>query len=175
MRALDLKDHEETKKRLLNLAEELPGAWLGLKIAALLLIAEGQRPGWTAEVLGLSRMSLTRWIHGVNRKGVQTLREPGRRGGRRSQLERVRKFLEKDLERLPEAVGIRRARWDAPTLAQHVQKRYGVSIKVRQAQNWLHAMGYRLKRAGYVYVQARAEDAQRFRRHIKKAPAAWPA
>jgi hypothetical protein len=29
-------------------------------------------------------------------------------------------------------------------------------------------MGYRMKRAGYVYVQAKAADAKRFQAHIKK-------
>ena len=43
------------KERLLALAEEIPGAWIGIKIAALLLVLEGQRPGWITEVLGLTR------------------------------------------------------------------------------------------------------------------------
>ncbi|MGH8621540.1 MAG: helix-turn-helix domain-containing protein [Burkholderiales bacterium] len=71
-----------TKRReLLTLAERVPGAWIGMKIAALLLIVEGQRPGWIAEVLGLTRMSLCRWIHSVNEQGVQSLvpqPKPGR-------------------------------------------------------------------------------------------------
>ena len=44
-----------------------------MKIAALLLILEGQRPGWISEVLGLTRMSLTRWIHGLNADGLLAL------------------------------------------------------------------------------------------------------
>ena len=48
------------------LAGSAPGAWVGIKIAALLLVLEGQRPGWICDVLGLTRMSLSRWIHRVN-------------------------------------------------------------------------------------------------------------
>ena len=55
-------NHSGARIRLLALAEEIPGAWVGIKIAALLLVLEGQRPGWITEVLGLTRMSLSRWI-----------------------------------------------------------------------------------------------------------------
>jgi transposase-like protein len=39
---------------------------MGIKIAALLLVLEGQRPGWIADVLGITRQSLNLWIHRVN-------------------------------------------------------------------------------------------------------------
>ena len=57
---LSLTHSGAKKERLLALAEEIPGAWVGIKIAALLLVLEGQRPGWITEVLGLTRMSLSR-------------------------------------------------------------------------------------------------------------------
>ena len=81
--SVQLTHPEATRARLVALAKETPGAWVGMKIAALLLILEGQRPGWTTEVLGLTRMSLTRWIHGVNADGLPAL-VPKRRPGRRA-------------------------------------------------------------------------------------------
>jgi hypothetical protein len=63
---LALTHHEAKKDQLLAFARTIPGAWIGIKIAALLLLIEGQRPGWISEVLGLTRMSLSRWIHAVN-------------------------------------------------------------------------------------------------------------
>jgi hypothetical protein len=68
-----VEDPAAKRRELLALAEQVPGAWIGMKIAALLLIVEGQRPGWIAEVLGLTRMSLCRWIHAVNEQGVHSL------------------------------------------------------------------------------------------------------
>jgi hypothetical protein len=59
-----------------------------------------------------------------------------------------------------------RAQWDGPMLVLHLRKYFGVRIKFRQAQSWLHHLGYRLKRVGYHYVQARAEDARRFRESL---------
>jgi len=64
-------ENPAARRELLALVERVPGAWIGLKVAALLLVIEGQRPGWIAEVLGLTRMSLSRWIHAVNEQGVK--------------------------------------------------------------------------------------------------------
>ena len=41
--SLSLTHPGAKKERLLALAEEIPGAWVGIKIAALLLVLEGQR------------------------------------------------------------------------------------------------------------------------------------
>jgi len=78
MKPLMITHRDVTKARLLSLADEVPGAWEGLKIAALLLTVEGQRPGWITSVLGLNRMSMTRWVHLVNRGGVMALKVKAR-------------------------------------------------------------------------------------------------
>ncbi len=156
------------KERLLALAEEIPGAWVGIKIAALLLVLEGQRPGWITGVLGLTRMSLSRWIHAVNQEGVQALR-PKPRPGRPTGLEaKVQKTMAVHLEKSPQDFGLNRAQWDGPTLVTHLKRHFGITLKVRQAQRWMHHLGYRLKRAGYTYLQAKAKEARKFRRVLKK-------
>jgi transposase len=53
-------------------------------------------------------------------------------------------------------------------MVEHLKRQYGLKLKVRQAQNWMHQLGYRLKRAGYAYLQARKEEARRFGRELKK-------
>lgn len=168
MKALSLTHQEATREKLLAMAKQIPGAWIGIKIAALLLILEGQRPGWINVVLGLSRMTLERWINGVNQEGTQAL-IPDPRPGRPTQLTpAVRQRLERDLEKPPREFGLQRASWDGPTLVVHLRKRFEVNVKVRQAQYWLHSLDYSLKRAGYVYLQARAKDARHFRQELKK-------
>jgi transposase len=170
MKALRIEQSEVTREKLLALARQVPGAWIGLKIAALLLVLEGQHPGWISALFGLSRMTLVNWIHGVNQKGVQAL-IPAPQPGRPTQLTlAVRKRLERDLEKPPREFGIQRSSWDGPTLVLYLRKRFGVNVKVRQAQYWLHSLDYSLKRAGYVYLQARAKDARRFRQELKKTP-----
>jgi transposase len=168
MKALSLTHQEATREKLLALAKQMPGAWFGIKIAALLLVLEGQRPGWVNALLGLNRMTLERWINGVNREGIQAL-IPEPRTGRPTQLTpAVRQQLERDLENPPRELGLNRAAWDGPTLVVHLKKHFGLNLRVRQAQYWLHRLDYSLKQAGYVYLQARAKDARHFRRELKK-------
>ena len=170
MKALSLTHPEATREKLLALAKQVPEARIGIKIAALLLVLEGQRPGQVNALLGLSRMTLERWIKGVNQAGIQVL-IPAPRPGRPTQLTpSVRQHLERDLAKPPREFGLQRAAWDGPTLVVHLKKHFGVSLKVRQAQYWLHRLDYSLKRAGYVYLQARAKDAKHFHQELKKTP-----
>lgn len=163
-----------TKERLLALAEEVPGARIGIKIAALLLLLEGQRPGWIAEVLGVTRMSLNRWIHGVNTAGLEVLK-PKPRPGRPTRLApRVQTALARHLEQAPQAFGLHRAQWDGPTVVVHLKRHFGVAVQVRQAQRWMHHLGYRLTRASHAYLQARAPAATRFQRALKKTGGVGP-
>lgn len=165
---LELTHSDATRARLRALAREIPGAWVGIKIAALLLLLEGQRPGWIAEVLGLTRMSLTRWIHGINATGLRAL-QPKSRPGRPSRLTpQVGEALAAHLEQSPQAVGLPRVQWDGPTLVVHLRRQFGIRLTVRQAQMWMHQLGYRLKRASHTYLQARAVEARRFQRALKK-------
>ena len=71
--SLELTHPEASRERLVAFAGKVQGARIGIKIAALLLILEGQRPGWVAEVLGLTRQSLNLWMHKVNEEGLAAL------------------------------------------------------------------------------------------------------
>jgi len=161
-----------TKEQLVNLAAAIPGAWIGLKIASLLLVLEGQRSGWIAEVLGINRMNLSRWVRAVNKKGLEAIREKPKLGKVGQLTPALAKQLEAHLERKPLDFGIPRSRWDGPTFAVHLKRQFGVKLKVRQAQKWLHQLGYRFKRASYVYLQAKAQDALRFKKRLKKTEVA---
>lgn len=165
---LTLTHPEANRANLLAFARRIPGAYIGIKIAALLLILEGQRPGWIIRVLGLRRQGLNQWMHKVNERGLEALK-PKPKPGRPSLLDqKTASELERHLEKSPQDFGINRFRWDGPTLVLHLERSFGIRIKVRQAQNWLHQLGYRLKRASYFYLQARKEDAKRFRKELKK-------
>ncbi|MGH9557302.1 MAG: winged helix-turn-helix domain-containing protein, partial [Terriglobales bacterium] len=91
--------------------------------------------------------------------------KPGRPAALRG---KVRRELEAHLERSPQHFGLNRVQWDGPTLEVHLRRRFGISLRVRQAQNWMHQLGYRMKRASHAYLQARSEDARRFQRALKK-------
>lgn len=165
-----LRHPEATRERLVAIAKEIPGARIGLKIAALLLVLEGQRPGWIVDVLGLTRMSLNRWMHGMNAEGVGAL-IPKPRPGRPARLTpALRNRLAQHLEQSPQVFGLPRVQWDGPTLVVHLKRECAIGLKVRQAQMWMHQLGFRLTRASHAYLQARTVDATRFQRRLKKTP-----
>lgn len=165
---LTLTHADATKEKLLTMANKIPGAWIGIKIAALLLVIEGQRPSWIVDVLGLTRMSLNRWIHGVNEKGLECLK-PKPRPGRPTNLEnKVQQELSRHLSKTPRDFGLNRVQWDGPTVVVHLKKHFGISLKVRQAQRWMHHLGYRMTRASYSYIQAKSADAKKFQKALKK-------
>lgn len=78
MKALAIEHSDVTREKLLALAEETPGAWLGLKIAVLVLLLDGYRPTFLTRLFGLSRMTLTRWVNQGGTGGVLERPRPGR-------------------------------------------------------------------------------------------------
>ncbi len=75
MKALTITNEAVTREALLELAEKIPGAWVGIRIAALLLLLEGWKSSAVASLFGLTRWSVVRWIQGVNERGTVALSE----------------------------------------------------------------------------------------------------
>ena len=166
--SLMLSHPEASRESLLAFARKIPGAYTGIKIAALLLVLEGQRPGRIAEILGLTRQSLNVWRHKVNEKGVESLKAVTRPGRPPRLTLAMMQTIERDLEKSPLDFGLRRVRWDGPTLVIHLKRQFGIKLKVRQAQNWMHQVGYRLKWPGYSGLPGTAEETQRVQRSVGK-------
>lgn len=165
-----LNHKEATREKLIAYAKSIPYVRIGIKIAAMLLTVEGQRPGWVSEVLGISRESLNRWIHAVNEGGLKALAWKSRPGRPGKLTEGVQKKLEKDLEKSPIDIGINQVRWDGPALVLYLQRKFDISLKVRQAQYWMHHLGFRLKRASHSYIQAKRSAGKKFLSQLKKTP-----
>ena len=125
------------------MAKEIPGAWAGLKIAVLILINNGSRPGELHDIFGLSRQTMTRWVHDFNDRGLDSLEKKSPPGRPSQFTDDIRERISEDLEESPRDFGFSRSRWNAPTLAKHLKNDYGVKVKVRQARNYLNEIGYK--------------------------------
>lgn len=143
---------------------------MGIRIAALLLLLEGWKSSQVARVFGLTRWSVVRWIQGVNERGI--LAVPAKKQpGRPCRLdEQVRRALEKDLEKSPRALGIKRNRWDGVVVVEYLERIHGVRLQVRQAQRWIRRLGFSLRQPIYRYAQATTEGVEEFRKTVKKTP-----
>ena len=134
----------------------------------ILLFLHGWRPGDIAALLGLSRMALWKWVRAANEHGLRAW-QPAPRAGRRPRLSpEQQKQLELALEHPPQKLGLARARWDGPLVASYVRQVFGVDLKVRQAQRWLHRLGFVLLQPAYRYVQAKKRGVVRFAKQVKK-------
>ncbi len=145
MGPLRIENEVVTTRELLRMAKTLPGAWTGLKIAVLILIKNGWRPSELQETFGLSRQTMTRWVHEVNDAGIEAVVKtppPGRPGQLTSE---IKQQLIEDLDIGPREFGYSRKKWNAPTLVNHLKEHYGIEVKVRQARNYLKELGYRGK------------------------------
>jgi len=170
MKALTITNESVRREALLEMAEKIPGAWIGIRIAALLLLLEGWKSSQIARLFGLTRWSVVRWIQGVNDKGLLAV-EAKKQPGRPCRLEeRIQRALEKDLEKSPRALGLKRNRWDGVVVVEYLERIHGVRLKVRQAQRWIRRLGFSLRQPIYRYAQATTEGVEEFRKTVKKTP-----
>ena len=170
MRALAVTNPGVTREVLLRMARKVPGAWIGLRIAAMLLVLEGWRSTEVARLFDVARWSVVKWIRRVNEEGVSAL-EDRKRSGRPCRLSlEIQSALEKALQDHPKQFGLQRNRWDGIVVVEYLRRVHGVRLKVRQAQRWIRRLGFSLRRPIYRYVQATSEGVEEFRQTIKKTP-----
>lgn len=168
MKPLTLMNKAVTREALLSMAEKIEGAWIGLRIAGLLLILTGWKSTAVAKLFNLSRPSVISWIKKANEEGLGSV-EDKTRSGRPGKLdEEVAKTLKEALSRSPEEYGINRFRWDGIVVVEFLKKSLSISLKPRQARNWLHKLGYVRKRPVHQYIQASEEGVEKFRQGVKK-------
>ena len=97
--------------------------------------------------------------------------EPKKQPGRPCRLDqKIQKALEKDLEKSPRVLGLKRNRWDGVVVLEYLERIHGVRLQVRQAQRWIRRLGFSLRQPIYRYAQATTEGVEEFRKTVKKTP-----
>jgi transposase len=170
MRALEITNPKLTREALLKMAEIVPGAWVGIRIAGLLLILSGWRTSKVAQLFGLSRWSIVKWVHQANNEGTAMV-EDKQRPGRPSRLSSsCKQDLARALEQSPKSFGIERARWDGIVVVEYLKRHHQVTIQVRRAQLLLHELGFALKQPIYQFVQSTKKGVRKYHTELKKTP-----
>ena len=170
MKALTLSHQELTSEALLRKAEEIPGAWVGIRIAAFLLVLAGWKSTQIADLFGLSRWGAVKLIQKANQEGLEAI-EDHHRPGRPSQFdEKVLKELDEALSKSPQDYGLSRNRWDGVVVVEYLKKFHYIKVQVRHAQRMIKKLGYSLRRPRYQYVQATEDGVAEFHDEVKKTP-----
>lgn len=168
MKPLKISHAGVTRKALVGMADSIPGAWIGIRIAGLLLLLSGWKSTAVSQLFGLSRQAVVDWVRKANRLGLDSIHDVAR-SGRPTRLDRAaQQKLEKALRQSPEAFGLKRTRWDGVVMVEFLRQECNVELKLRQARNWLKRLGFVLKRPVYRYLQASNKGVARFRRGLKK-------
>jgi transposase len=168
MKALEVTNKSVTREALLKMAEKVPGAWIGLRIAAILLLLEGWKSTTVAKLFGLTRWSVVKWIQRINALGVDGVKEVHRPGRPPRLGPEIQQALEEVLQKNPRSLGLKRNRWDGIVVAEYLERVHSVHVKVRQAQRWIRRLGFSLRQPIYRYVQATEEGVKEFHQTLKK-------
>lgn len=168
MHALAITHPDITRKKLLNLAEEIPGAWAGIRIAGYLLMLSGWPAARVAELLGISRVNTSKWCHKANTDGLSAVYDKPR-PGRPSQFDkRTLKLLDQALMHSPKTFGVERTRWDGKVVAEYLEKHHGITVHVRHAQRLIRKLGFSLRQPVYRFAQATNKGIAEHIQTIKK-------
>ena len=168
MKPLTLHNSEITRQALLVKAEAIAGAWVGIRIAALLLWLAGWKSTAIAELFGVSRWAVCQWMNLANEQGLRSV-EPQPAPGRKSRLSApIQEQLDLALQESPEKFGLPRTRWDGVLVVEYLRRFHQVELKVRQAQRYVRRLGFTLQMPIDRYLQATRKGVKKFRQSVKK-------
>jgi transposase len=142
MKALTLNQSIISREALLHRAKQTPGAWNGIRIAAMLLILSGWKSSHVADLFGLSRWTVVKWIKYENRNGSEPMNIRVRRGRPPRLKKDIMRNLDEVLTKSPQEVGIPHTRWGGNVLVDYLERTYQIEINVRHAQRVLKKLGH---------------------------------
>jgi transposase len=132
------------------------------RLAAVLLVAEGQAVSEAARRLRAARLSVRRWVgRYLAAHDAAALADRPRRGRPRSAPRLTPRRLAAVLGRDPRRCGYRATSWTVPLLGHYLRRRHGVTVSARTLRRRLHDAGYCWKRPRYVYAGRATHLAQK--------------
>src|SRR3972149_899611 len=136
------------------------------RLHGVLLVAQGMSCPEGSRLLGDAPRTVEYWVGRFETQGLAGLVEGERSGRPRrlndTQLEEINLVL----RQTPESVGITSGLWDGKGLAAFLQKRYGVTLGVRQCQYMFKSFGFRRRKPRPLIARADPELQEAY----KKAP-----
>lgn len=149
MRAIQLRSHAKTIKRLVGLSKQAlqDGAYrVARRLQAVVLNMEGRTAPQIADVLKVHRVNVSLWLHKWQEEGVEGLLE-GHRAGRPPTLsQRQRQKLVAILDSGPVAYGFTSGVWTCPMVCRVIQEEFAVSYHPAHVSKILHDLEFSVQR-----------------------------
>ncbi|MEE9376405.1 MAG: winged helix-turn-helix domain-containing protein [Candidatus Lokiarchaeia archaeon] len=122
-----------------------------------------------AEIIKKDRRSVQLWINAFNEGGLEAIVLNSPSGRPSSLSEDQKEDLKADVLTHPRELGYEFSNWKGKSVAYHIEKKFGVSLSVRQAQRLLHQLGLSLQRPKYKFPKADLEKQKEFLNDFKKS------
>jgi len=146
MRKLQIEDAEVMRIAIQQEIARCEESRYDHRLHGLLLIAGGQSCRQVAHLFGEDGTTVQRWVRRFEQGGLDALRD-GERSGRPRALDGARwRKLRGELQKSPRQFHLAATLWDGPVLCEHLRRRYGVDLGVRQCQRLIRQMGFGLRK-----------------------------
>ncbi|WP_168787959.1 IS630 family transposase [Paraburkholderia aromaticivorans] len=146
MRKLEIADAEIMKLAIRQEIERSEESRYDHRLHGVLLVSNGYSCTEVGQLLGQAATTVQRWVRRFEQGGFDGLREGERPGRPRALDDSQWHRIETDLRRTPGDFGFEAGLWDGPVLSEHLRKRYGIKLGVRQCQRLFREMGFRLRK-----------------------------
>ena len=134
------------RKAIQKLRNRPPNVEVYRRTQAVYFSSKGLKAQQIAEIVGRSRISVTRWLHEFEKHGLAAL-WPGKSTGRPPKADAdFQTALVGAIEQNPQDLGYPFTRWSVDLLAEHLRRKLHVDISCSTVYNSLKRLGYRYGR-----------------------------
>lgn len=116
------------------------------RLHGVLLVAQGMTCPEVARLLGDAPRTVEYWVRVFEEENLTGLREGERSGRPRRLSEKQLQQVNAALRQMPQELGLGANLWDGKTLADWIERRYGIRLGVRQCQRLSQQLGFRLRK-----------------------------
>lgn len=124
------------------------------RLHGVLLVAQGMSSPQAARLLGDSPRAVENWVKGFEENGFGALADKGGRG-RRARLDQASlDLIGEVLRKSPAESGWEGNLWDGRTLSAFIQKKFKITLQVRQCQRLFRQLDFRFRKPRPQVAQA---------------------
>ena len=150
------------RRKLEETSRRTKDARLYRRTMAILRIDAGDHPEAVADALGVSQMSVYRWITRFNdERSVEALADRPRSGRPPLMAAISDEQFAALLQQSPLSLGYMAFTWTVPLLRGHIERTFGITLSDETVRRRLHRQEYRWKRPRYVYIETDPSKGQK--------------
>lgn len=164
MRRLEIQDVETFQAALEDEIFRYPQGRYYHRLHVVLHVLKGASCYEAARIYGHSPRTVQYWIHRLQDRGLEGLREDERPGRPPRLSSSQREILKEHLSRSPREFGYHQNLWDGPLLAYHLKQRFSIRLGVRQCQYLFHHLGFSLQRPRRKAAEADPQRQEQFKK-----------